>query len=135
VTRVALVAVAAALKGAWVVKFVGGSFGWARLLTSRLARTPAPPKLQTDTPPEGGCKMKMLTIPILMALSRRQEEILQAACDGVPDKMIADQLGVSPRTLEGHWRAIHRKLGSGNRCQAGFIYAALRENTRGKVLA
>jgi DNA-binding NarL/FixJ family response regulator len=79
--------------------------------------------------------MKMLTIPILMALSRRQEEILQAACDGVPDKMIADQLGVSPRTLEGHWRAIHRKLGSGNRCQAGFIYAALRENTQGKVLA
>ena len=54
---------------------------------------------------------------------------------GVPDKLIADQLGVSPRTLEGHWRAIHHKLGSVNRCQAGFIFAALRENPQGKVPA
>ena len=54
----------------------------------------------------------MLTIPILSALSKRQEEILQAACEGLPDKLIADRLGVSPRTLEGHWRAIHHKLGS-----------------------
>lgn len=68
-------------------------------------------------------------------LSKRQEEILVAACIGTPDKIIADKLGVSPRTLEGHWRAIHRKLGSLNRCQAGFLFAALRENTRGKVPA
>jgi DNA-binding NarL/FixJ family response regulator len=79
--------------------------------------------------------MNMLTIPILTALLKRQEEILQAACVGMPDKLIADQLGVSPRTLERHWRAIHRKLGSVNRCQAGFIFAARRENPRGKVLA
>ena len=72
---------------------------------------------------------------VLPVLSKRQEEILQAACVGVPDKLIADQLGVSLRTLEGHWRAIHRKLGSVNRCQAGFIYAALRENPREKTLA
>jgi hypothetical protein len=39
------------------------------------------------------------------------------------------------RTLEGRWRAIHRKPGSVNRCPAGFIYAALRENPQGKVLA
>ena len=69
------------------------------------------------------------------ALSRRQQEILQAASVGLPDKLIAEQLGVSPRTLEGHWRAIHRKLGSVNRCQAGFIFAALRENPQGKSLA
>ena len=79
--------------------------------------------------------MKTLTLPVLTTLSRRQQEILQAACEGLPDKMIADRLGVSPRTLEGHWRAIHRKLGSVNRCQAGFIYAALRENPHGKVPA
>ncbi len=69
------------------------------------------------------------------ALSRRQEEILQAACDGLADKVIADHLGVSPRTLEGHWRAIHRKLGTANRCQAGFVYATLRESTQVKALA
>ena len=78
--------------------------------------------------------MKML-MPVSNGLSKRQQEILQAACTGVPDKLIADQLGVSPRTLEGHWRAIHRKLGSGNRCQAGFIFAALREIPQGKELA
>ena len=29
----------------------------------------------------------------------------------------------------------HRKLGSLNRCQAGFIFAALRQNTQGEILA
>jgi DNA-binding NarL/FixJ family response regulator len=70
---------------------------------------------------------------ISVLLSKRQQEILVAACLGMPDKVIADNLGVSPRTLEGHWRAIHRKLGSVNRCQAGFLFAALRETTRGKI--
>ena len=76
--------------------------------------------------------MKMLTIPILTVLSKRQQEILQAACVGMPDKLIAGQLGVSPRTLEGHWRAIHRKLGSMNRCQAGFIFAPCGKTRKGK---
>jgi DNA-binding NarL/FixJ family response regulator len=69
------------------------------------------------------------------ALSKRQEEILLAASLGTPDKLIAEELQVSTRTLEGHWRAIHRKLGSLNRCQAGFLFAALRENTHGNSLA
>jgi len=68
----------------------------------------------------------------LAFLSKRQQEILLAACLGTPDKVIADKLGVSPRTLEGHWRAIHRKLGSVNRCQAGFLFAAVRENPDGQ---
>jgi len=62
-------------------------------------------------------------------LSRRQQEILRAACEGVSDKVIAAELGVSPRTLEGHWRAIHHKLGTTNRCQAGFVFAALRDQS------
>ncbi len=65
------------------------------------------------------------------ALSKRQEEILRAASVGTPDKIIAEELKVSTRTLEGHWRAIHRKLGSLNRCQAGYLFAALRESTQG----
>lgn len=68
-------------------------------------------------------------------LSKRQEEILLAASLGTPDKLIAEQLQVSARTLEGHWRAIHRKLGSLNRCQAGFLFAALRENPHGNSVA
>jgi len=77
--------------------------------------------------------MNILTSPALTILSKRQQEILQAACDGISDKVIAAQLGVSPRTLEGHWRAIHQKLGTANRCQAGFMFAAMRENTPGNV--
>ncbi len=72
---------------------------------------------------------------IAAVLSKRQREILLAACLGKTDKTIADTLGVSPRTMEGHWRAIHRKLGSVNRCQAGFLFAILRESTQGKALA
>jgi len=49
--------------------------------------------------------------------------------------MIAIELGVSPRTLEGHWRAIHQKLGTMNRCQAGFMFAVLRENPQVNSLA
>ena len=84
--------------------------------------------------------MNLLTPPALTALSKRQREILAAACIGTPDKVIAGQLGVSPRTLEGHWRAIHQKLGTTNRCQAGFIFAAMGENPQavaanGKILA
>ena len=73
--------------------------------------------------------MNLLTLPFSSALSKRQREILLAACGGMTDKIIADKLGVSTRTLEGHWRAIHRKLGTLNRCQAGFVFAVLRENT------
>jgi len=46
--------------------------------------------------------MNTLAPPTLTALSKRQQEILQAACVGTPDKIIAGKLGVSPRTLEGH---------------------------------
>jgi DNA-binding NarL/FixJ family response regulator len=56
--------------------------------------------------------MNTLNPPALSNLSKRQQEILQASCVGTPDKVIAEQLGVSPRTLEGHWRAIHYKLGT-----------------------
>ena len=71
----------------------------------------------------------------LPELSKRQQEILAASTSGATDKVIADQLQISARTLEGHWRAIHRKLGSLNRCQAGFLFAALRENPHGNARA
>ncbi len=76
-----------------------------------------------------------LSAPAHPELSKRQQEILAASALGSPDKVIADQLQISTRTLEGHWRAIHRKLGSLNRCQAGFLFAALRENPHGNARA
>jgi len=64
-----------------------------------------------------------LTRSVRPFLSKRQEEILKAAALGESDKLIAEKLQVSTRTLEGHWRAIHRKLGSLNRC-----HTVLRDN-------
>ena len=78
--------------------------------------------------------MKTIALPTVVGLSKRQEEVLRAACEGMGDKAIAAELGVSPRTLESHWRAIHQKLGTANRCQAGFVFAALRESPCGKSL-
>jgi DNA-binding CsgD family transcriptional regulator len=82
------------------------------------------------SPPRPAGRLRLSDI-----LSKRQKEILLAACRGLPEKIIADELGVSPRTLEGHWRAIHRKLGSLNRCQAGFLFASLWGNTDGNAMA
>jgi hypothetical protein len=48
---------------------------------------------------------------------------------------IADQLQISTSPLEGRWRAIHRKLGSLNRYQAGFLFAALRKTPPGNARA
>lgn len=88
--------------------------------------------LAHEFPSQSAANMKMLAPPTKPVLSKRQQEILLAASVGTPDKIIAEKLHVSTRTLEGHWRAIHRKLGSANRCQAGFLFAVLRENTYGK---
>lgn len=84
---------------------------------------------------ELGIVGRMTSSNLQPVLSRRQEEILEAASLGATDKLIAERLQVSARTLEGHWRAIHRKLGSLNRCQAGFLFAALRENPHGNARA
>ena len=50
--------------------------------------------------------------------STRQREILELAAEGHPDKEIARRLGVSPDTVDFHWRRIRARFGASSRTEA-----------------
>jgi DNA-binding NarL/FixJ family response regulator len=68
-------------------------------------------------------------------LTPRELEVLEHAAQGARNKGIADSLGISVRTVEGHFNSILSKLGVGSRIEA-VLYAvshhwvALDEATR-----
>jgi len=51
-------------------------------------------------------------------LSPREREILQLAASGLRNKVIADKLSISVRTVEGHFNSIFAKLGVSSRMEA-----------------
>jgi DNA-binding NarL/FixJ family response regulator len=51
-------------------------------------------------------------------LSPRELEVLELAAKGLRNKSIADQLGISIRTVEGHFNGIFAKLGVSSRIEA-----------------
>jgi DNA-binding NarL/FixJ family response regulator len=55
-------------------------------------------------------------------LSEREHEVLRHLGDGLTDREIANQLGISPRTVETHVGSILHKLGVKNRAQAARRY-------------
>jgi DNA-binding NarL/FixJ family response regulator len=59
-------------------------------------------------------------------LSDREREILQHLVDGATKSIIAERLGLSPHTIDGHVRNIYAKLHVNNR--SGAVAKALREN-------
>ncbi len=52
-------------------------------------------------------------------MASRGEEILLLAADGLTDKEIAEELCISVRTVEGHWRRLREQTGLPNR--AGLL--------------
>lgn len=50
----------------------------------------------------------------LSCLTPREIEILALAVSGIPNKLIAQQLGISHRTIENHRRQILKKTGANN---------------------
>lgn len=58
-------------------------------------------------------------------MARRGEEILLLAASGLTDKEIAEQLRISVRTVEGHWRRLREHTGQPNR--AGVLGEMLRQ--------
>jgi DNA-binding NarL/FixJ family response regulator len=60
----------------------------------------------------------------LDALSPRELDVLRLLADGLTDRAIAEQLGISARTVETHVGSILHKLAVRNRAQAAAQYRA-----------
>ncbi|MBI4339373.1 MAG: response regulator transcription factor [Chloroflexi bacterium] len=58
-------------------------------------------------------------------LSPREQEVLELSAMGMRNKMIADKLGISVRTVEGHFNGILSKLRVSSRVEA-VLYAVSR---------
>jgi DNA-binding NarL/FixJ family response regulator len=86
------------------------------------------PRWDGTAEPDGGRPPGVRYVPDLRgmprALTHREQEILQLAADGHPNREIAEQLGLSPLTIKSHLGRIGRKLGSGDRAQ--LVLLALR---------
>ena len=59
----------------------------------------------------------------LAELSDREQQVLRHLADGLTDREIGTQLGISPRTVETHVGSILHKLGVRNRAQAARRYS------------
>ena len=62
----------------------------------------------------------------LSALSAREREVFYLLANGVPNRLIAKQLFVSPRTIETHRARVIRKLGLNS--TASIVRYAIRHN-------
>ena len=51
-------------------------------------------------------------------LSRREREVLELVADGLSNRLIAEQLGISEHTAKFHLRSIMDKLGADTRAEA-----------------
>ncbi len=52
-------------------------------------------------------------------LTARQVELLRLICDGMTEKAVAIELGISLKTVEAHCATINRKMGTRNRAMLG----------------
>lgn len=59
------------------------------------------------------------------AMSAQQRRILELVAEGMPNKAIARQLGLSPSTIKNQLTAVFTKLGVSNRTQAAIAARAL----------
>ncbi|SHJ28636.1 two component transcriptional regulator, LuxR family [Hymenobacter daecheongensis DSM 21074] len=60
----------------------------------------------------------------LIRLTSREREVLRYICEGYTAAKIADQLSISPRTVEGHWQKLLEKTGATN--VAGLVLFATK---------
>ncbi|MCB0329092.1 MAG: response regulator transcription factor [Bdellovibrionales bacterium] len=74
----------------------------------------------------GRSKNSLSEFDPLVTLSKREREVFYLLADGQPNRVIAKQLFISPRTVETHRARVIRKLGFEN--TADIIRYALRNN-------
>ena len=70
--------------------------------------------------PAGRLEMPAADPPRRGELSARQFDVLVALCDGLPNRMIAQRLQITEKTVKAHVTAIFEKLGVANRTQASI---------------
>lgn len=54
-------------------------------------------------------------------LSERERQVLELVAEGLPNKRIAQRLGITERTVKGHLTTIYRHLGVTDRLQAALV--------------
>jgi len=59
--------------------------------------------------------------PVLAQLSRREREVLDQIATGAGNAVVADRLGLSPKTVGNHISSIFAKLGVATRAEAIVI--------------
>ena len=58
---------------------------------------------------------------VLAELSQRESEVLEALCQGMSNKEMAEFLFISPETIKSHVSTVIGKLGVKDRTQAVFL--------------
>lgn len=99
-----------------------GQATYALTARSRLRNMRAHLAVKNDSAPSLGARKK---------LTPREHEIVTLAVAGLSDKMIADQLKLSTRTIEGHLYRTYSKLGISGR--DGLGGALVGDNSAGKL--
>jgi len=82
---------------------------------------------QAEAPP-GSDAGDLLSSHLLTALTARQRDVYRAAARGLPNKLIARELGIAESTVKTHLTAVFAELGVRNRTEAA--YQASREGLR-----
>lgn len=72
-----------------------------------------------DGPRLGGQKLREVrAVRLLKRLSKREREVLSGIADGLSNRVIGDQLSISPRTVEAHRAKMLAKIGVSNTSDA-----------------
>ena len=66
----------------------------------------------------------------LATLTQKEQEVLELVLAGKPNKLMADRLGVSLRTIENRRRSVFQKIGRRHRGRAGHRRAEQPRKTR-----
>ena len=61
-----------------------------------------------------------------MQLTTKQEKILSLAASGLKDRLIADKMGLSVRTVQNHLARIYTKIHTNNRVAGNFALYAIQ---------
>lgn len=64
-------------------------------------------------------------------LSHREREVAELIAQGLSNKLIADELGISPHTAKFHVYNVIQKLGGGTRVDAAVAWAVAKAFEKG----